>query len=221
MYFDCGSISAHTITCLHLLAGATSQVSAPVFDRETLLRKAITASLEDINRTTPLWAQLLTNPHHLTSALGQQAQQVAASNSHGANVAMESQRLLSSLTGPSPDALLLLLQNSLNAQIAAASLTIQNNLGSQMHGASASGSLPLSSNCGTEAQAILPRTNQTFVAPTSAGVSHPVRSSAMPERAPPLTAVLRPTPMAPMHVQQLNSEQLVHQGECFPFHQHS
>jgi len=181
-------------------------VNAPVFDRETLLRKAITASLEDINRTTPLWAQLLTNPHHLTSALGQHAQQLAASNSHGANVAMESQRLLSSLTGPSPEALLLLLQNSLNAQIAAASITIQNNLGSQVHGANGSGNVPLSSSCGTEAQAVLPGTTQPYVEPTSAGVSHPRRSS-------PLKEVLRPTPMVPVQMQQLNSEQAVHQGE--------
>lgn len=131
---------------------------------------------------------------------------MAASNIHGTNVAMESQRLLSSLTGPSPDALLLLLQNSLNAQIAAASITIQNTLGSQMQGASASGNLPLSSTCGTEAQAALPCTTQTCVEPTSAGVSHPRRSS-------PLKEVLRPTPMVAMPMQQLNSDLPVHQGE--------
>lgn len=181
-------------------------VNTPVFDRETLLRKAITASLEDITRTTPLWAQLLSNPHHLTSALGQQAQQLAASNIHGANAALESQRLLSSLTGnlagSSPDALLLLLQNSLNAQIAAASITLQNNLGSQMHGASASVNLPPSSIGGTEAQTVPLSSTQ----PTSAGVSHPLRSS-------PLNEVLRPTPLVGMPMQQLGTELPVQQSE--------
>ncbi|XP_024370445.1 squamosa promoter-binding-like protein 1 isoform X1 [Physcomitrium patens] len=202
------------LNILSHLMGTTNldRFNAPVLDREALLRKVITASLEDINRTTPLWAQLLANPHHLTSLLGQQPQQLAASNGHVANVNVDTQHLLSRLTSPSPEALLLMLQNSLDAQIAAASITIQNNLGSQMHGASGLGNFPLGSTCGLETQLAPPRTTETCVAPTSAGVSHSLLSSPMLARGSSLKDVVRPTPMVPKPLPQLNSEQLVQHG---------
>jgi hypothetical protein len=164
---------------------------------------------------------LLTNPNHLASAFGQQAQQLAGNNGHVPNVAMEAQRLLSRLTGPSPEHLIALLQSSLSAQIAAASMTIQNNLGSQMHGAIGSGHFPLGSTSGSEAQAPLPCTTQTGVVPTSAGVSQSFLSSPMPGRTAPVNEVVRPTPVVPMSLPQLNSEQSVHHGEGSPFTQHS
>lgn len=164
---------------------------------------------------------MLANPHHLTSAFGQQAQQLAANSGHGANVVMEAQRLLSRLTGPSPEHLIALLQSSLNAQIAAASLTIQNNLGSQMHGAIGSGHFPVGSTSGSEAQVALPGTTQTCVVPTSAGVSQSLLSSPMPGRATPVKEVVRPTPVVPVSLPQLNSDQSVHHGEGFPFTKHS
>lgn len=201
-------------------AGTTSlnRVNAPVFDREALLRKAITNSLEDINRTTPLWAQLLTNPHHLPFAFDQQAQQLAASNGYGAtNVTMEAQRLLSRLTDRSPEHVML--QNSLNAQIVAASMTIQNTLGSLMQGAIGPGHFPLGSTSRSETQAGPSCTPQTYVVPTptSAGVFQSVLSSPIPGRAIPVKEVVRPTPVVPMSSPLRNSEQSIHHGEELPF----
>ena len=206
------------MVCVYCDAGTTAldRVNAPVFDREALLRKAIATSLEDINRTTPLWAQLLTNPHHLTSSFGQQAPQLAGNSSHGSNVVVEAQRLLSRLAGPSPEALIALLQSSLNAQIAAASITLQNNLGSQMQGAMGSGHFPPGSGSGSEAQVAPLATTQTCVVPTSAGVSQGLLSSPMAGRSTPVKELVRPAPVAPMPLAQLNSEQAVHHGERSP-----
>ena len=208
----------YVIICPYPDTGTTSlpQFNAPVFDREALLRKALTASLEEVNRTTPLWTQLLTNPHNLASAFGPQVQQPAVSNSHETNVVMEAQRLLSRLTGPSPEALVALLQQSLNAQIASASVTAQNNLVSPMYGANGVGHFAPGSTSGSDAQVALPRSTQTCVEPTSASVSHPLLSSPMSDRAPALKEVGRPTPMVPMSLPQMNSEQSVQPGERFP-----
>ena len=174
-------------------------VNNPVLDREALYTKAISASL---NRTTPLWNQLLPNPNQFLPGFGQQVPQLPTANRQP-DLALETQRLLSRLASPSPESLLLLLQNSLSAQIAAASMNAQNISGPQVNGGNGLG----------QGQGTYASTSQIHSDSTIAGLPHSLLPSSFPQMAPTNSQVVRPASTQPMSLPQLDSVHAAPHGE--------
>lgn len=177
------------------------------------MRKAVSASLEDLNRTTLSWNQLLPNTDRAAACLGQRPDQVTASSGRATDLAMEAQHLLARLAGPSPEALSLLIQSGLKAQIAEAVRSGQDNPLLHMQGGGGPGPVVQAVSCGIGARGTEAGPSQSYD-PTSAGVAHSLLSP-YPGRVCTNAEIVRPTATAPIALPQHTSEQSA--GQCDQF----